>query len=283
MTKILNIIIVLATVGLVTAPVVRDQFQTEVARWYLAAGANRVEQGLPIDEQLANARLWAGDLSGLRDYWLLRAEQALVTTPDQVAEVIGQAVAKDQSFFDIGYLIAHRLAQQSQFKEAAAVLQASLIDELRDMPTILNELAYYQALAGIDLDQALARINQALERLPDAPELRDTRAWVLFQMGRPQDAIADADFAVERYDAQATNNSLGDTLGWLEERLSGPPEPLAEDAVLTRREAGELLWGRGAVHYHRAKILEALGRTDEAEQEFDWLRRQHLPTDDRLF
>jgi hypothetical protein len=53
--------------------------------------------------------------------------------------------------------------------------------------------------------------------------------------------------------------------------------------VLTRREAGEILWGQGAVHYHRAKILEALGRTAEAEQEFQWLRDRKLPTDDRLF
>jgi tetratricopeptide (TPR) repeat protein len=283
MSKLLNFSIVMVTVGLVVAPVVHDQFRIEVARWYLADGANRVAAGQDITNQLAYAQQWAGDLTALRDYWLLRAEQALAETPEELPTVIAQAVARDKTNFDIGYSMALRLARRTEFRPAIAVLQAALIDELRELPTILNDLAYYRSLAVLELDEALEDINRALEQAPDAPELRDTRAWVLFQMGKPQAALADADFAAQEFDAIQPSDMIGKTLVWLEQRLAGPPEPRSDDALLTRREAGELLWGRGVVHYHRAKILEALGRTEEAEREFQWLRDRKLPADDRLF
>jgi tetratricopeptide (TPR) repeat protein len=283
MSKLLNFTIVTIAIGLVVTPVVRDQFRIEVARWYLAEGANRVAEGQDIQNQLEHAQAWAGDVTALRDFWLLRAEQALAESPAKLPAVIAEAVARDKYNFDIGYSMALRLAKRADFREAIAVLQAAIIDELRELPDSLNDLAYYRSLASLELDQALEDINLALEQAPDAPQLRDTRAWVLFQMGKPQAALADADFAVQEFDALQPSGLIGKTLIWLEQRLAGPPQPRSEDALLTRREAGELLWVRGVVHYHRAKILEALGRTEEAEQEFQWLRDRKLPADERLY
>lgn len=283
MSKLLNIAIVLATIGLVLAPVAQSQFASEIARWYLADAANRVTAGEDIQRQLAKAKYWCGDVTGQRDYWLLRTEQAMASAPGEVEKVIREAVARDKSNFKIGINAAMRLSQNSLFAEAAAVLEASCVDGLRDSYEILNHLAYYRALATSDLDQALRDINQALEQRPDDPAVRDTRAWVLFQMGKPHEAIKDADFAVKEFDNASVSEFYGETLGWLEERLAGPPEPRSDDGILTQREAGEFLWGRGVVHYHRAKILEALGRSEEAEAEFQWLRKRKLPADERAF
>ncbi len=283
MSRFLNIAIVLAAIGIVSVPVLRNQFATEVARWYLADAANRVAAGEDIEPQLTQAEYWSGDAASLRDYWLLRAEQALASSPTDVEKVIKQAVARDKLNFSIGYNMAIRLSQNSYFKEAVAVLEAACIDNMREEPLLLNQLAYYRALAASDLDQALRDINLALKDAQDVAALRDTRAWVLFQMGKPQEAIHDADFAVNAYDNVNPEGLYGEALNWLEERLAGPSEPRSEDGILTDREAGEVLWGRGVVHYHRAKILEALGRSDEAEAEFQWLRDHKLPTDDRAF
>ncbi len=283
MSRFLNIAIVLATIAVVATPVVHDQFRDEVARWYLASAANRVATGLDIQPQLKQAERWGDDLSSLRDYWWLRAEQALADSPDKLASVIEQAVARDKTNVDIGIKFARRLSNNSLFHEATAVLEATCIDELRQQPGILNELAYYRSLSARELDRALKDINQALQDEPDAAELRDTRGWVLFQMGKPHEAIDDADYAVKAFDGLGPSGMVEETLFWLEQRLAGPPEPRAADDVLSRREAGELLWGRGAVHYHRAKILEALGREEEAQAEFNWLRERKLPTDERVF
>lgn len=283
MTKFVNTLIVLATLALVSLPVIYDQLPTEIARWYLASAANRVSRGEPVDAQLAQARAWGGELSELRDYWLLRCEQALATSPASVASVVSEAVARDPAYFDIGYHMAQRLAEHAEFAEAVAVLEAALVGELRQVPRILNELAYFRALAGIELDRALQDIERALEANPDAPEQRDTRAWVLFQMGRPQEALADADFAVQAFDRLGPRTTLEKGLAWLEQRIAPPPEPRSAEQTLTRREAGELLWDRGAVHYHRAKILEALGRSEEAQEEFDWLHKHRLPADERIY
>lgn len=283
MSKFLNIAIVLATIGLVIAPVAHSQFASEIARWYLADAANRVATGEDIQRQLAKANYWCGDVTALRDYWMLRTEQAMASAPDEVEKVIRDAVARDKLNVNIGLKASLRLSQNSLFAEAAAVLEASCVDDMRDSLEILNPLAYYRALATSDLDQALRDINQALKKMPDDPSMRDTRAWVLFQMGKPHEAIKDADFAVKEFDNASISELYGETLGWLEERLAGPTEPRSQDGLLTQREAGEFLWSRGVVHYHRAKILEALGRSAEAEAEFQWLRERKMPADERMF
>ena len=283
MSRFLNIAIVLATVGLVCAPVLRNQFATEVARWYLADAANRISAGEDIQRQLTQAEYWSGDVTGLRDYWLLRTELALTAAPADVEKVIRDAVARDKSNCTIGLEASNSLSRTANFAEAAAVLEASCVDDMRETPERLNQLSYFRALAASDLDQALRDINQALELRPEEPASRDTRAWVLFQMGKPLEAIKDADFAVKEFDKFTTSEFYGETLGWLEKQLAGPPEPRSADGILTQREAGEPLWSRGVIHYHRAKILEALGRSEEAEAEFQWLRERKLPTDGRAF
>jgi hypothetical protein len=39
------------------------------------------------------------------------------------------------------------------------------------------------------------------------------------------------------------------------------------------------LWSLGVLHFHRAKILESLGRDKEAQQDWDWLTENQLPLD----
>ena len=282
-STVINRIVVLATVGLALSPVLADQFRPEVARWYLAEATNRIVADRDSGHQVEQARRWASDVSELRDYWIFRAEQALTASPEDVVEVVSQAVKQNKLNFFLADSYAQRLADQRFFKEAVAVLEAGAIPELKDSPQRLNNLAYFRALAGIDLDEALVDINRALESDPSAAGMRDTRAWVLFQMGKPQLALEDADFAVSAVTPQSDSGWFDRSLAWLEEQALAHREPAAESKVLTRREAGEQLWAVGTLFCHRAKILEALGRSEEAERDFQWLRDRHLPTDDSIF
>ncbi len=56
-----------------------------------------------------------------------------------------------------------------------------------------------------------------------------------------------------------------------------PPEN-----YLTRSRTTALTWSIGVLHYHRAVILEKLGRSEEAEVDWKWLEENRLPPDDRL-
>lgn len=276
-------LIVIGTIGLALTPVIADQFRPEVARWYLAEATNRIVAAQDTGHQLEQARRWAGNMSEMRDYWIFRAEQAMADSPEDVAEVVSQAVAQNKLNFFLADSYAQRLADSRLFKEAVAVLEAGAIPELENSPQHLNNLAYFRALAGIDLDQALLDINRGLERNPNSPGMRDTRGWVLFKMGNPLSALEDANFAVSFITPPTDAGWLDRSLAWLEERVLTQREPQDSSKVLTRREAGEHLWMRATLFYHRAKILEALGRTEEAERDFQWLRDRHLPTDDSIF
>ena len=276
-------LIVLATIGLVVVPVIADQFRTEVARWYLAEASNRLVAERDSSHQLEQARRWAGDVTDLRDYWIFRAEQALADSPKKVAAVIGEAVAQRKSNAFLANTYAMQLANRRLFAEAVDVLEAGKIPELEDNPQWLNNLAYFRALAGIDLDQALSDINRVLDQTPNAADARDTRAWVLFQMGNPQTAIEDADFAVNSLTATADAGWLDSSLTWLEDNVLTLREPQTPTKLFTRREAGERLWRIATLHYHRAKILEALGRDEEADKEFQWLKEHNLPIDGSIY
>ncbi|MEO8268865.1 MAG: hypothetical protein ABI557_04035, partial [Aureliella sp.] len=99
----------------------------------------------------------------------------------------------------------------------------------------------------------------------------------------PQLALEDSDFAVTALAATTGPGWFDSWLGWLEENVLTPREIKTPTKLLTRREAGEQLWAVGTLHYHRAKILEALGRDQEADTEFQWLIARNLPTDDSIF
>ncbi|MCA9158011.1 MAG: hypothetical protein KDA72_06775 [Planctomycetales bacterium] len=276
-------LIVLATIGLVAAPVIADQFRTEVARWYLAEASNRLVAERDSSHQLEQAGRWAEDVTDLRDYWIFRVEQALADSPKKVAAVIAEAVAKRKSNAFLANTYSMQLASRGLFAEAVDVLEAGKIPELDDNLEWLNNLAYFRALAGVDLDQALSDIDRVLAKTPHAADARDTRAWVLFQMGNPQLALEDADFAVKSLTVTGDASWLDSSLTWLEDNVLTPREPQTPTKLFTRREAGERLWRIATLHYHRAKILEALGRDEEADKEFQWLKEHNLPIDGSIY
>ncbi len=220
----------------------------------------------------------------------------------------------------------------SEDEEFDAALDAYKIqfgeDYVRDRQT-LNTLAYTRALALRELDQALVDINEALTYAPEDPSMRDTRAWVYYQMGRYEEALADADFAVKEFEKPTLTNWLQSQLvqaaASVPKETSGqdptatagnqPDQNAAEsndtaqtdavrmDTVQTDNELDELakgdvrdgaeqyvsamqadplIWTRGVIHYHRAQILEKLGRSEEARADWDFLKKHRLPPDDRL-
>ncbi len=285
MKKFSTWLIILATIALAAGPVLASQLRAELARWHIAAATNAVElrQG-SAEQHLQSAREVYADVEQLRDYWLHKLKRTLLEEPTQAVSVLQQAIAASPLNRSLIPMTAAGLWKQEKFEEQIQVWELLRSDQQPLPPGVLNELAYARALTAMELDQALEDINQALRNAPNQPAYRDTRAWVLFQMGRASEALEDADFAVKAFESSQQDGLINRTLVALGEQLA----PLADDSlapgqVLTRQQAGEALWGAGALYYHRARILEGLLRQEEAQADWNWLAEHHLPQDDRLF
>lgn len=286
--------VVLTTIGLVVLPIGLSGLKGEVGRWHLAAAANAIELGdgdpLPA---LARASESIADLESSYDYWLLKAKQALLEEPESLPELVAQAKARTPRYRSLGRYISLQLSRKPfEFSRISVAIQEMILTpSARALPANLNHLAYLRALAGVELDMALEDINRALEAYPKNSALRDTRGWVLFQMGKPLEALEDADFAVAQLEEELEQQQASFLDSWLnaftttggepsEERAT--EESLADKRPLTREEAGELLWTRGVLRYHRGRILDALGRDAEAQEDWRWLEEHRLPLDGSL-
>ncbi len=390
-----TVLILLAPVILVAAPVLWKGTRSEIAHWYLAAAANALELGKGNGESaLAKAQAWDPEVSKLQDYWTVRILQIENDSNASLSDVLKDVPAERAR--DVSSKLARTLARRGKFKQASAAYQELLGDKalkeifywdlmisdayldsgashavalLREAielnPTddimraglaeqyariftrdeefdaaldafkllfgddfvrdanSLNTLAYARATALRELDEALVDINEALTYAPQDPSLRDTRGWVLYQLGKYEEALADADFAVKELEkptlmnwlnsraaeaASAAPNSSPTATRGLKEPHAGEiaqdpasidttknndqsgeastASPLStgteEKSYLTESTADPTIWTRGVIRYHRAKILEKLGRSDEARADWDYLESNRLPPDDRL-
>ena len=141
-------------------------------------------------------------------------------------------------------------------EEAEASLEAAY-----ERANVLNSRAYNRALAGEELTGALDDVGEALLLLGDEPPMfigvrdwkeyramyLDTRGYVLHLLERRKEALADFDEAI------AIVDELDDAT---------PVDGL--EARMQRRQYDE---HRAVMKYHRADVLETLGRTQEAERE----------------
>lgn len=273
-------LIIAAVVGIVLVPILIDRTQGIQIRWALARIANAADLGdVQAAKQLKDLWQRVPNLETEPDYWSVLLKIAFSQGDGaEIIQVVQQALRYNPENYRPAELAYFYFEEKQQFDKA---LEAKLLFyDLQDRrhPLALNDIAYMRSLARIDLETGLLEIDQALKFSPDESAFRDTRAWLLFQLGRYEEALQDAEFAVETSERQykmSQEQIPNRILSW----LSGRPKPSGADGKLTQQEAGMQLWNLGVLHFHRAKILEALGRDKEAQQDWDWLTEHQLPLD----
>lgn len=273
------------TVALVVVPVCVDGFADLHKNWDLARIANLAQS----DTQAAEAELqrWAAvaeDPEKARDYWLIRLEIALKRDDSlEILETVRLAQKSLPEYLVLSEVAYSHFYKKSDYRSALEALELlySPFKEGVSNPELLNHLAYMRSIALVDLDLALEQIDEALKYEPDSAAYLDTRAWVLFQMGKPLEALEDAQRAVQiatRAYEESESDIAQRVFGW----LNGKSSASSSDGLLNEYEAKPLVWGLGVMRYHRGRILESLGRSAEAEEDWQWLREHQLPQDDRL-
>ncbi len=133
-------------------------------------------------------------------------------------------------------------AAEADFREALAIQP--------DQPLVLNYLGYSLVEKHEDLDEALAMIEKATKAEPEDGYITDSLGWVLYRLGRYQEAVKPMLRAVELTpDDPIINDHLGDVLWmvgrkreaefqWRRALSFGPAEDLDMDRVRQKLDVG---------------------------------------------
>ena len=119
-----------------------------------------------------------------------------------------------------------------------------VLEQQPDDPAALNALGYTWADQGVHLDQAHDMILRALEQQPNDPAILDSMGWVLYRLGRPEDALP-----------------------FLRRAYAQFPDPEVSAHL------GEVLWVLGEEQDARRVWATALEQSPEAEQILETLQR----------
>ncbi len=86
--------------------------------------------------------------------------------------------------------------ERNNLRRSAVAVMLQVLEQDPDHPEALNHVAYSYAEDNTELDRALEMVNRALER-KKAPHIYDTLGWVLYRLGRNDEALAAMKKAVE--------------------------------------------------------------------------------------
>ncbi len=133
-------------------------------------------------------------------------------------------------------------AAEADFREALALEP--------DQPLVLNYLGYSMVEKHTDLDEALGMIERASKAEPDDGYITDSLGWVLYRLGRYEEAVKPMLRAVELTpDDPVINDHLGDVLWkvgrireaefqWRRALSFGPADDLDMDRIRKKLEIG---------------------------------------------
>ncbi|MCE3015117.1 MAG: hypothetical protein ACK56W_13640 [Pirellula sp.] len=238
-------------------------------------------------------------------YWMIRLQVVFGRSPvldEDVEHVADHAIeslknsknASQRS--SISMALASNLLKKKRWDLAIKVLDQLLEPPRRRTSEQNNLLAYSRSLSNTGLDQALVEIDLAMKNGGDIPAYQDTKGWVLYQSGEYEEALLFANRAVagfaneiqavapelfsiltdKRAPADSDASSKIDTLlgeGEVDgEKTNVETAPNMNASTSVQLAIVEMIKNYAVVRLHRARILEGLGRTDEASLDLEWIK-----------
>lgn len=260
-----RLFVVLLMVALL-APCVAALAPREIALWHLIAAQEERAAGQKTQayDRLQSGFRWAPSNAGLllqRAVWRLEDGQHEAALTD-VNSVVQLAPDDYQAL-----LVRSQILQQLD-RHAEAIADWKTIDRLSqtrgipDRATALNGLAYARAVGKLDLDDALKNVNAALELEPKSPSILDTRGYLLHLQAKDEEALPDMNAAVSGMEEMF-------------KLIESQPKELqrsrfAADIDLDGINRPEQ--GVAVVRYHRALVLQSLGRAKDAQKDLQRAR-----------
>ena len=257
---------------LALGPVLYFEIPAEIARWYQAVAAERWVAG---DRTGALARLedslrWApgrADAFICRGDWRLEDQEFQKAIDDYNAALdhdpgaILALLNRSQAFQHLGL---HQQAIQD-WKKLVALRRSA---PAAQRAVLLNGLAYAQALGNAELKQALENVIQAINLTGGNAAMLDTRGYIHFRLG---------DFKAARNDLNPAVEGMEREVKQLEQRRD------FIDRQEFERELKEARKSLAVIRYHRALVLDRLGKPQEAESDRHRVRELGYTPEPRLF
>ncbi len=151
-------------------------------------------------------------LNALGDIY--RGQERWTEAIDAYSQAITYIPSGVPAYWVVYYTRGISYERSGRWPEAEADFRAAL--ELSpDQPNVLNYLGYSYVEKGENLDEALQMIETAVARDPENGYIRDSLAWVLYRLGRFEDAVPHMIRAAEQLPLDPIiNDHLGDVL-WM--------------------------------------------------------------------
>jgi hypothetical protein len=198
---------------------------------------------------------------------------------------------------DFAHAVGSLLHQCHQNQLAVEILEKFFPPIAKRTPNENNSLAYFRSKTKKGLETALLEIDAALVKDGTSQvEFLDTKAWVLHGLNKNELALTFVQEAIRK-----KNESVGKldvTVAkvlqkWL---FDASAEPEIETAPVSNkleelknrlpvydpRDLNDLARGVAALRFHRACILDELGRTEDSEIDFAWLDSFGFQETDKL-
>ena len=170
--------------------------EMEKARASVNALLKRLEEEKEAAESQSISRLAASLLSSLDN-----RKQAI-----QLLEKTRKREPKDaETCLDLAYLY-----DQENLDEQAEKLLRYTLENHPDNPRVNNHLGYFYAERGLQLEEAVGLIKNALNQEPKNWAYLDSLGWVYFKMGRVQEALNKLNEAIRIHDDPIVREHLGD-------------------------------------------------------------------------
>jgi tetratricopeptide (TPR) repeat protein len=278
-------ILLLAIIG----PCAVQLVPQEIGRWHLARAIQQRENGqkeAAYQELAAAMERFPNDPSLLLRCaeWQLadgNREKAIADADRMLDAAENSSAVNSAKWLSVHSLFLWKMGEFTRAVEDCRQLESlSERSGIPDRATALNGLAYAQALANTELDEALSNVNQALELRPASTAMLDTRGFIYFLQGEHALALKDLDAAVKMMDQEAElarktpSKHLWPPMA-LKRIRQAELKTLSELGHLTDMEAAIEYYERAAAvgHYHRSLVLSALDRKDDAEKDVEMVRK----------
>ncbi|MHC4640606.1 MAG: tetratricopeptide repeat protein [Planctomycetota bacterium] len=125
--------------------------------------------------------------------------------------------------------LAYNKTSDNKYLKKAITEYESLLDEMPNNMSVLNNLAYMLANNNERLTEALQYAQRSLQARPNSPDLLDTYAYVLHKNGRHAEAAESLQAAMQQYESRQIEipAEVYEHLGMVEEKLGEPAKAVA--------------------------------------------------------
>ncbi len=125
--------------------------------------------------------------------------------------------------------LAYNKTSDNKYLEKAIAEHESLLAEMPNNTSVLNNLAYMLANNNERLTEALQYAERSVKAIPNNPNFLDTYAYVLHKNDRNDEAVESLQAALQQYESQQIEipAEVYEHLGMVEEKLGEPAKALA--------------------------------------------------------